>query len=128
MENSPWEPYPERKRKLEERRRRPKNGHKRGGISNRDTNPTGDSSFSTSPSSSDRLPSDCFYIEETGHSSHNGNDGTTRDSHILKRPVDCSCLHLGGCGDEDGCCAEDLKGLLVCPCLQRITNNHSSEV
>lgn len=127
MANPPWEPYPERKRKLQERARKPKNKHNRGGSKRGRNNPATDSSFSSSSASTDRLPSgrdgETDSIDTWGQD--DGQRGPHKEAHIRVRPDDCWCLHEGGCGDEDGCCVEDLPGISVCPCLHRFSGASS---
>ena len=123
MVSPPWEPFPERKRKLEGRGKRSKNRRNRG-ASKRRRNPATDSSFSSSSPSGERLPTDRSGEEtdDFGFFRHRrGSEGPRKDLHIRERPEDCWCLREGGCGDEDGCCVEDLKGVNMCPCLQRIS-------
>lgn len=150
MANPPWEPYPERKRRLEQRAQRPKNKHRQVGENNVNTasrhgsrNPATDSSLS-SPSSassaSTRASADLLPRPHRakGHQRHsNGPISTTdRDSqqhcrhsgssesyhvHARVRPEECKCLEEGGCGDEDGCCVEDLPSATECPCHRKNT-------
>lgn len=142
MANPPWEPYPERKRKLEERANRPKNKHdirkdgqkaKLNNTSNssRSRNPATDSSFS-SFSSTSTLPgvvdnSDTpqertgerkghFNSDNNHHHQRKCSGESSHHVHARKRPENCQCLEEGGCGDEDGCCMEDLPRATECPC------------
>lgn len=141
----PWEPYPERKRKLEERARRPKSkanpqipGGKRAGSlgRRRNRNPAGDSSFSSSSSSADDHAQGGdgvaagYDTDSVATSCGSYRKGLLKsgDSHVRVRPDNCSCLQDGGCGDEDGCCAEDLPGVEACPCLDRVSTTGVLEV
>lgn len=143
MVSPPWEPYPERKRKLERRARRPRNKHNNQPLNQEEApgegrrkkkyrhghrHPATDSSFSSSSSTD-------YHTQRGGGSAEGGCDidsvasshgfdglGSLEggDSHTRVRPDDCWCLRDGGCGDEDGCCVEDLPGEVVCPCFSRI--------
>lgn len=132
MVSAPWEPYPERKRKLEERARRTKDKNdtqhwgqtgKRGRRKHH--HPATDSSFSSSSSTDDHARGDgsiAGYGTDSVATSF-GSHGSLKDGdgHVRVRPDDCWCLRVGGCGDEDGCCAEDLPGVVICPCFSRIS-------
>lgn len=135
MANPPWEPYPERKKRLEERGRRPKNKQKRGGESSKHAKnmATTNSISSTSSADTDLLPTGRDEeIDSTScdHEEHGDGKGSLRHtaSHIRVRPDDCWCLREGACGDEDGCCMEDLPGVTECPCQQRINTADVFEV
>lgn len=124
--NPPWEPYPERKKRLEERARRPKNKQKRGGEPNKHAKKTATNSISsTSSADTDLLPTgrdeDLDSIT-CDHQDHGDGQGSSQHpaGHIRVRPDNCWCLKEGGCGDEDGCCMEDLPGVTECPCQQRV--------
>lgn len=132
MVSPPWEPYPERKRKLEERARRPKNKQGRPKSEKkhgRKRNPETDSSYSSSGS---EAPNSSIPREETAHAEYHQHHthGTYRkDGHVRVRPEDCWCLRDGGCGDEDGCCGEDFPaGIAGCPCFERLSAVHVLEV
>ncbi|CAM9143952.1 unnamed protein product [Pylaiella littoralis] len=144
MVSPPWEPYPERKRKLERRARRPRNKHNTQPLNQEEApgegrrkkksrhghrHPATDSSFSSSSSTD-------YHTQRGGGSAEGGYDidsvasshgfdglGSLEggDSHTRVRPDDCWCLRDGGCGDEDGCCVEDLAGEVFCPCFSRIS-------
>lgn len=138
MVSAPWEPYPERKRKLEERAKRTKDKNvpqhcqtgKRG--RRKHDRPATDSSFSSTSSTDD-------HAREDGSAAGCGTDSVATscgshgslkdgDGQFRVRPEDCWCLRVGGCGDEDGCCAEDLPGVVVCPCFSRISPAGAFEV
>lgn len=148
MANPPWEPYPEKKRKLDERAQRSRNKHRqlggRGGekdncnVGKRSSrNPATDSSLSSSASSvssastyaSADLPprpdrgkrhhrrhSKGRKSTTTGNNHHHSMSSASSHFHARVRPENCECLAEGGCGDEDGCCVEDLPGAAECPC------------
>lgn len=136
MVSPPWEPYPERKRKLEERAKRPKNKQDRQKSIKKHCrkNPATDSSFSSSSSASGGrvLPADGLdggnTEPATDHHQHHTHGAYRKDGHVRVRPEDCWCLRESGCGDEDGCCVEDLPGAVVCPCFQRVSTVHILEV
>lgn len=134
MVSPPWEPYPERKRKIEERAKRPK---KRGGkrcaqhLRRKNRDPATDSSFSSSSSTDNHDGGEAGNEEDSATVScypHGGGILQDGESHARVRPEDCRCLDDGGCGDEDGCCAEDLPGVVVCPCLDRVSRTGMFEV
>lgn len=147
MVSAPWEPHPERKRQLEKRARRPRNKHTqqnqrenaaKSGRRKKNENrhhPATDSSFSSSSSTdghargggaagydADSVATSCG---SSGWRSLKGGDGPAA---ARVRPEDCWCLHAGGCGDEDGCCVEDLPGVVACPCFGRISMSGVFEV
>lgn len=142
--NPPWEPYPERKRKLEERARRPKSkanprvpgGKNAGSLGRRrNRNPATDSSISSSSSADDHARGADGVVAGYDTDSVASSCGSYRkgllksgDSHVRARPGNCSCLQDGGCGDEDGCCAEDLPGVEACPCFDRVSTAGVVEV
>lgn len=138
MVSAPWEPYPERKRKLEEKARRPKNKNnpqhwgqtgKRGRRKNH--HPATDSSVSSSSSEDHaRAEGSAAGYDTDSAATSRGSHGTVKggDGHARVRPDDCWCLRDGGCGDEDGCCAEDLPGAVGCPCFSRISPAGAFEV
>ena len=135
MVSPPWEPYPERKRKLEERAKRPKNKQDRQKSSkkHRRRNPATDSSFSSSGSASGgRVPPandrDGEKAEPVAEHHHHTHGSHRKDGHFRVRPEDCWCLRESGCGDEDGCCVEDLPGVVVCPCFERVSAVNILEV
>lgn len=125
MVNPPWEPYPERKKRLEERARRQKNKQKRGREPNKHDKKTATNSItSTSSGDTDLLPTgrdeDIDSITCDHHDHGDGQSSTQHSTgHVRVRPGDCWCLKEGGCGEEDGCCMEDLPGVTECPCQQR---------
>lgn len=123
MVSPPWEPYPERKRKLDERSRRPKNTHKRR-ESKACTEGAADGLSTSSRASADTKKRPCGaqdskdpvgLTDGTSHIWHESDE-----VHARARTEDCCCLLSNGCGDEDGCCAEDSRGVMVCPCLHRL--------
>lgn len=121
MVSPPWEPYPEQKRKLEERAKRPKHKpdrQKSNGKKHRRRNPATDSSFSSSSSASDGRAPPANTDSVADDHQHHTHGAYRKDGHVRVRPDDCWCLRESGCGDEDGCCVEDLPGALVCPCFQ----------
>lgn len=139
MVSAPWEPYPERKRKLEERASWPKSKNNRqhwGQTGKRGRrkhhHPAPDSSCSSSSSSEDhaRGAGSIAGYDADSVASSCGSHGSLKggDGHARVRPDDCWCLRIGGCGDEDGCCAEDLPGVVICPCFSRISLVEVSEV
>lgn len=136
MVSPPWEPFPDRKRKLEERAKRPKKRREKSSTQYRGRktrHPATDSSFSSSSSTEDHARGDGpagndAYSATTSSYPHGGETLQVGESHSRVRPSDCRCLHDGGCGDEDGCCAEDLPGVAVCPCVDRVSATGMFEV
>lgn len=127
MANPPWEPYPENKKKIQERGKRSKNKQSQQGPKYQRANPATDSSLSLSSSTStDPLPEEIASVTSCSHT-HEG-EGSLQSSHTRVRPEECCCLSGGGCGDEDGCCVEDLFGTTECPCFQRINITDTFEV
>lgn len=131
MVSPPWEPHPERRLRLEKRAKRPKNknklqnGDQAAERGRRKKHPATDSSFSSSSSTDDHARGDGSIAgyETDSVASSLDSHGSLRggDGHARVRPEDCWCLRVGGCGDEDGCCAEDLPGVVLCPCFSRIS-------
>ncbi|CAM9440901.1 unnamed protein product [Hapterophycus canaliculatus] len=127
MVSPPWEPYPERKRQLEERARRSKNKRTQQRHIRKDRQPETNSSFSSCSSVEDHAHGDCgptgYGADSVANvrASHGGDSPKGGDGHARVRPVDCGCLDDGGCRDEDECCVHDLPGEVTCPCASRVS-------
>lgn len=145
MVGAPWEPYPERERKLERRARKPRNKHNTRKLNRHaSTNPGSrkkqnrhhghhpatDSSFSSTSSTEHHAREGVggaagrYDTDSVVSSCDNTGLGSLKSDNSLARvrPDDCWCLRDGGCHDEDGCCVEDLPGEVVCPCFSRISS------
>ncbi|CAM9373083.1 unnamed protein product, partial [Scytosiphon promiscuus] len=132
MVSPPWEPYPERKRQLEERARRSKNKRTQPRRGRKDNNPETNSSFSSCSSAGggDQDHAKKGNRVETGygadsaaniHVPHRGDTLKGGGGHARLRPEDCMCLDDGGCGDEHECCVHDLPGAMICPCAHHVS-------
>lgn len=134
MVSPPWEPYPERKRQLEERAKRSRNKRTQPRRSQKDPYPETNSSFSSSSSIEDHAHGDYGVTGydadsvDSFYASHHGDSSKVGDGHARLRPEDCSCLDDGGCGDEDECCVHDLPGAVICPCTSRVSTAGIFEV
>lgn len=128
MASPPWEPYPETKRKFEERGRVKRNTHKQNPSRKGGATGTGnlatDSSFSSISSnstSSEVLSNDSDDTQGSRQKRRNDSHHPQQHVHARVRPDGCWCQRDGGCGDEDGCCMEDVPHAIQCPCLLRNT-------
>lgn len=127
MASPPWEPYPEQRRKLEQRRARrsqPKDPLVSSGAKKSITVKTVLESL-VSPTPSVTKITDA---QDEGKSGDGGGGGYFRhiqdrdDEHNLTplRPENCRCSREGGCGNKGGCCRmEGSSEGLSCPCNLR---------
>lgn len=127
MASPPWEPYPEQRRKLEQRRARrsqPKDSLVSSGAQKSSTVKTVLESLVSSTPSVTKITD----AQDEGKAGDGGSKGYIRriqdrdDEHNLAplRPENSRCSREGGCGNQGGCCrmegsSEGLSG----PCNLR---------